>query len=189
MVSTDNGRSWRRRGLIASDPTGKVPPTETAMSRTSRGDLVCVVRTTHRLQLPMWVTHSDDAGRTWSSPKTLFDHGVLPTLLLLQNGVLALSFGRPGVHLSFSPDGSGRTWTQPVEVLATGIPKGRKWTWEKILQADPERVELQKDGYTSLLPLGGDRFLIAYCDMAHEDSRGRERRAVKVRTVGVSARK
>ena len=97
MVSKDNGRSWQRRGLVARNPDGKVPPTETGMSVTAQGDLVCVVRTTHRLQLPMWVTKSKDGGRTWSKPKMLFDHGVLPTLQLLGNGVLALSYGRPGL--------------------------------------------------------------------------------------------
>jgi hypothetical protein len=188
MASNDNGRSWQRRGLIATDPTGRVPPTETSMSLNTQGELVCVVRTTHRLQLPMWVTLSQDAGRTWSKPKTLFDHGVLPTLELLRNGVLALAFGRPGVHLSFSPDGSAQEWTEPIEVLPTGIAKGSKWTWEKILQADPNNVNLQKDGYTSIVPLGDDTFLIAYCDLAHGDIRGRKRRAVKVRTVTVRRR-
>lgn len=188
MASRDNGRSWQRRGLIAGDPDGTMPTTETAISLTSRGDLVCVIRTTHRLQLPMWVTVSKDGGRTWGRPRTLFDHGVLPNLELLGNGVLVLSFGRPGVDLSFSIDGTGRDWTRPVTVLPAGLPKGSRWTWEEVLQADPNHVGLQKDGYTSMVPVAQDSFLLAYCDMAHEDVRGRKRKAAKVRRVTVRVR-
>ena len=68
-------------------------------------------------------------------------------------------------------------------MLLSGIPKGRKWTWEKILEADPHNVDLQTDGYTSIVPLASNSFLIAYCDMAHVDGRGRKRKGVKVRRV------
>jgi hypothetical protein len=188
MVSSDNGRSWKRRGLIAGDPDGTTPTTETGMCLTAKGDLVCVTRTTHRLQLPMWLTFSSDCGRSWSEPLALFDHGVLPQLQLLRNGVMALSFGRPGVHLSFSPKGDGRSWTDPIEVLPPGIPKESKWTWEEAFRADGDHIDLQKDGYTSIVPLRDDTFLLAYCDMAHVDSKGRKRRAAKVRTVTVNRR-
>lgn len=185
-VSRDNGRSWERRGIIAQDPTGKVPPTETAMSPTRSGRLVCVVRTTDYRQLPMWLTHSDDRGKTWSSPRALFDHGVLPQLELLGNGVLALAYGRPGVHLSFSPDGEGREWTGPVEVLPTGLPpRNGTWTWEEILEASAANEDVQKDGYTSIVPLAADSFLIAYCDLARVDARGRKRKAVLTRRIRV----
>jgi len=189
MASRDNGRSWQRRGLIAADPKGEVSPTESAICETTRGDLVTVTRTTDHRQSPMWVTHSRDAGRTWSRPQTLFDHGVLPTLQMLGNGVLVLSYGRPGVRLSFSPRGDGRTWTHPLEVLPTGIPaKSRAWKWERILNETWGSPTIQRDGYTSVLPVGEDRLLIAYCDMAYIDARGRRRKAVKVRTVTVRKR-
>jgi hypothetical protein len=123
MASRDNGRSWERRGLVAADPTGGVGPTETALAATRAGDLVCVARTTDHRQLPMWLTFSGDRGRTWSPPQTLFDHGVLPQLELLGNGVLALAFGRPGVQLSFSPDGSGRAWTEPMLAVSRSLKR------------------------------------------------------------------
>jgi hypothetical protein len=191
MASTDNGRNWRRRGLIATDPDGAVGPTESSIARTTRGGLVCVCRTTDHRQLPMWVVYSEDNGRTWSEPVTLDDHGVLPTLELLGNGVMVLSYGRPGVQVSFSPDGGGRAWTEPIDILPTGVPPrsdGRAWKWEELLANGPQAQRVQKCGYTSMVPLGVDRLLIAYTDVAHTDARGRLRKAVKVRAVRVNAR-
>ena len=69
----------------------------------------------------------------------LFDFGVFPRLLQMENGVLVLSFGRPGVWLSFSLDG-GYSWTQKQAVLNSP----------------------QTCGYTSLLALSKDTFMIAY---------------------------
>ncbi|MBI4027941.1 MAG: hypothetical protein HY360_23355 [Verrucomicrobia bacterium] len=73
-------------------------------------------------------------------------------------------------------------------MLPTGMPKQGGWTWEKILQEDPHHVHLQKDGYTCLMPIADNRFLIAYCDQAHVDAKGRIRKAAKVRTVTVDSR-
>ena len=62
------------------------------------------------------VKHSDDEGRTWSQPEAVADHGVCPDLLLMANGVLVLSFGRPNVDLLLSPDGTGREWLGPISL-------------------------------------------------------------------------
>ncbi|GEM_PF-6010053 len=43
------------------------------------------------------------------------DHGVDPHLLLMKNGVLVMSFGRPNVDLLFSIGGAG-----PAVLLRTG---------------------------------------------------------------------
>lgn len=191
FASRDNGRTWQRRGRIAHHPDGDGGPTESNLCVTSRGDLVCVSRTTDHRQLPMMATYSKDAGRTWSEPVTLFDYGVLPTLITLNNGVMALSFGRPGVSLSFSPRGDGRTWTKPVEVLPKGLPKkrgGGTWKWEELLHAGEAGRDVQKDGYTSMLAIHDDTFLITYTDQAHVDSRGRKRKALIVRPITVKPR-
>jgi len=94
----------------------------------------------------MYSVRSADQGRTWSPPQSFAETGVLPRLLQLRNGVLVLSSGRPGVDLRFSTD-NGRTWSPAKELLPL-----------------PDRAKIQADscGYTSLLPLGKDRFLIAY---------------------------
>ena len=90
--------------------------------------------------------------------------GVLPRLLRLTNGLVALSLGRPGVQLRFCADGRGKTWTQPIELLSYPDEKGDV-----------------SCGYTSLLATGPDRFLISYSDFKYRNAAGEIRKAIKVR--------
>jgi len=170
MVSADNGRSFQRRATIATDPKGKDLMGEPRLSLNAKGELVCVVRrTASGKQKSMMITHSKDGGRTWTKPRRLFTFGVFPSITLLDCGVMALSFGRPGVLLSFSPDGGGRTWTTPVT-----LRKG-----------DPKRLSAKSCGYTSILNLDAGSFLVAYSDFEHKDKDGRQRKAILVRKVTV----
>lgn len=147
--STDNGRTWEKTGHILYDEPDRRRDgfTEPALEVLPNGELLGVLRTTDGNGVgPMYSVRSADQGRTWSPPQLFAETGVLPRLLQLRNGVLVLSSGRPGVDLRFSTD-SGRTWS-PAKAL---LPL-------------PDRTKIQADscGYTSLLPLGKDRFLIAY---------------------------
>jgi len=173
MVSTDNGRSFQRRATVAYDPKGKDLMGEPRLALNSRGELVCVIRRTHHVQKPMAITFSKDGGRTWEKPRSLFKFGVFPDLTLLDCGVMALSFGRPGVHLSFSLNGTGRTWTTPV-----AIRKGRSG-----------HVMKETCGYTSVLTLDANSFLLAYSDFEHKDAAGKQRKAILVRRITVHANK
>ena len=164
MVSKDNGRSFERRGTIAEDPSGKQHPSETAMAVTSDNQLVCIGRATCESTQPMWITFSSDRGSTWTARETFYAFGVMPVMTSLPTGVTALAFGRPGVHLSFSPDGSAKTWTEPLAIL----PKNRKTC-----------------GYANLLNLSAESFLLAYSDFEHRDEQGKQRKAMLVRRVTV----
>ncbi len=61
---------------------------------------------------------SRDEGRTWSPPQRTGLDGCFPSLAVLSDGQLALSYGRPGAMLAFSAD-NGRTWTDATCVDAT----------------------------------------------------------------------
>lgn len=174
MVSRDNGRSFQRRGEIAYDPAaGDVNPLgETAIARTTRGDLISISRASADKQRPMVVSFSRDRGWTWSKRAPLMEFGVMPNLLMLDSGVLALSFGRPGVHLSFSPDGSGRTWTLPMAVR----------------EGSHGAIYGHSCGYTSLLKLGRNEFLLAYSGFQQKDQQGQLRKAILVRKITVRPR-
>jgi hypothetical protein len=114
----------------------------------------------------MLLTFSKDKGATWAPPQELFTFGVFPRLLQLDNRVLVLSFGRPGVWLSFSLDG-GHSWTQPQAAL-TGGPSSC--------------------GYTSLVALGRDSFLMAYSEFQQPNAKGQPAKAIMTRRVAVTQR-
>lgn len=174
VVSRDKGRTWKRRGTIAVDPAGESYMTEPVIEVTSDGRLVCAIRgsaeeTAYTQGHRLVITFSSDHGRSWEPIKPLHKFGVFPGLLLLENNVLVLSFGRPGVHMKFSVDGTGRSWSKP----RTLIPAGKSFKHE----------DRNTCGYTSLLKVGPDEFLIAYSYFKHKDRQGRQRKAILVRRV------
>lgn len=175
--STDSGRSWKIQGRIpyqpdlAADPKGaeRMGFTEPAYEILADGTFLCVMRTTDGLGIgPMYASRSSDLGKTWCKPEVIAPFGVLPRLLKLENGVIALSSGRPGVQLRLTTD--GKVWSEALEML-------------------PHETEKEKSqiscGYTSLLASGPDRFLIIYSCFRHLNEQNEIRKAIKVREVVV----
>lgn len=172
MVSADNGRTWKRRSMIARDPEGIDSLGEPMLAENVKGELVCVIRRSDHEQKSMLITYSADKGKTWGKPVALDKlgkFGVFPALVTLDCGVMVLSYGRPGIYLSFSVDGTGRDWSEPFCVL----PGDEKATW------------LHTDAYTSLLPTGSNKLLLAYTDFDHKDENGEQRKAILVRELTV----
>lgn len=100
MRSTDEGRTWRHFSTVG-------PGGEPAVLRLSATEQTAVIRGDRDGRMRQ--TFSHDAGKTWEEPITLEVGKVLPDLVLMSNGVLACSYGRPASCLMFSLDG-GRTW-------------------------------------------------------------------------------
>lgn len=169
MASTDNGKTFQRRSTIASDPTGKDALSESALSATSDGKLVCVIRRTDHEQKPMAITFSEDQGKTWTALEDFCDYGVWPRLLLLDCGVMVLAYGRPGVILRFSIDGKGRQWSEPY-TLKKGVPG---------------ETNAATCGYTFLHRLDSRSFLIAYSDFDYKDKNNKQRKALKVQKISI----
>jgi hypothetical protein len=169
MVSTDNGRSFRRRGIVAMDPADYDLMGEPQLAPTADGRLVCVIRRADQRQKPMCITWSPDSGRTWTPPRSLFDFGVWPCVLLMGNGTMVLSYGRPGVHMAIDPNGTGETWA---------IHKA-------LIQGDHGQTQRHSCGYTSLLPINDASFLIAYSDFLHTNDQGEQCKAILTRRVQV----
>jgi len=169
LVSTDNGQSFQRRATVAADLRDNDLLGEPSLSDTADGNLVCVIRRTDHVQKPMCITWSDDSGHTWEPIQDLFDFGVFPGVLLLGNGALVLSYGRPGVHLAFDAEGNGRSW-QRHETLIAG---------------DHAAVAKDTCGYTSLLALSDDSFLIAYSDFQHSGPGDQQYKAILTRRISL----
>ena len=117
----------------------------------------------------MYISRSTDQGVTWTRPEIMTPSGVLPRLLQLENGVVVMSSGRPGVQLRFSTD--GRSWTDPTEMMPY-----------------KDYNDQVSCGYTGLLETGPDRFLVVYSDFKYLNEVKEERKAIKVREVVVTPR-
>lgn len=167
MVSDDNGHQWRRHGLIAHDPTGNTMVGEPSLVVTGAGELTCLIRTTDHRQLPLLMTHSRDGGLTWEPTRELFPFGVMPQTLRLGNGVVAASFGRPGVQLAFAQDAAARTWSAMLPLIAGAA----------------SNVSAHSCGYTRMVPLDERSLLVAHSDFKWPDEQGRPRKAIVVRRV------
>lgn len=175
--STDAGRSWQIQGRILYRPDASADPhaaardgfTEPAFEILGDGSLFAVLRTTDGHGIgPMYATRSTDLGRTWTRPQVIAPHGVMPRLLRLANGVLVLTSGRPGVQLRSSTD-DGAHWSAPRELVP-------------VASAD---VQADTCGYTSLLPLGDDSFLLAYSWFNRPGADGQPHKAILVRRVTI----
>jgi len=81
---------------------------EPALIAAADGSLLCVMR--RGGGLPLAQCRSRDGGATWDEPELLAGHGVDPDLCLMASGVLACTFGRPGLYIMFSEDGCGFGW-------------------------------------------------------------------------------
>ncbi|MBL9131422.1 MAG: exo-alpha-sialidase [Verrucomicrobiaceae bacterium] len=100
MRSTDEGRTWNYFSTIG-------PGGEPAVCRLSATEQVAVIRGDRNSRMKQMFSH--DGGKTWTQPVELEVGKVLPDLVLMSNGVLACSYGRPASCLMFSLDG-GKTW-------------------------------------------------------------------------------
>lgn len=181
--STDEGRSWHLQGRIAytpdlmADPKGHARTqgfTEPGSVVLADGSLLVMLRTTDGLGVgPLYASRSRDLGKTWTPPVVVNDFGVMPRLVRLGNGTLVLSYGRPGAAVRFSFDGQGEAWSDPIDL----VPR--------------QSQDIQGDscGYTSLLPLSDDTFLVAYSWFKRPGNDGLPRKALLVRrvTIGTAA--
>lgn len=60
-------------------------------------------------QTPIYMSTSNDGGNNWSIADPITTHGVWPDALQLKNGIIALSYGRPGNWLMFN-DNKSESW-------------------------------------------------------------------------------
>jgi hypothetical protein len=179
--STDQGHSWKILGRIPYQADVKIDTsgnrhqgfTEPAFEILADGTYLCVLRTTDRLNGPMYASRSTDQGKTWSKPEVITASGVLPKLLQLKNGITVVAAGRPGVQVRFSNDGKGKVWTNGFEMLPFEINN----------KGMADQVSC---GYTGLLETGPDKFLVIYSDFLFKNAQGETRKAIKVREITVS---
>ena len=126
-VSSDRGHTWRYYSSVAYNPVDPNPDlpghylgyAESTIEMLKNGQMICVMRTQYSHlpgeYRPLHVSWSDDLGKTWTKPVETNPHlmNICPELAVLDNGVVALQYGRPGFHIAFSLD-NGHTWQDRI---------------------------------------------------------------------------
>ncbi len=170
LQSTDRGRSWQLRGVVAYAPD--IMYAEPFLAYAPNGDLLCTLRSTcSEKDEPLYLSRSSDDGHTWSRPEQIAEVGVFPNILTLDCGVSVISFGRPGMWLMFSDDGAGRFWKNRCTLA----------------EPDAHSNCAATCGYSSMEALDSRRFLVAHTLFRHRDETGQPRKAVVVREIRIEA--
>ncbi len=119
MRSTDGGDSWERDGIITPG-TPELSFSELRILSLGNDGVLAGMRTQ---EANFYVSHSDDGGRTWSTPEEtpVYCRGSSPfDLLLLDDGRVLATYGHRrepfGIRACLSEDG-GRTWDTGNEVV------------------------------------------------------------------------
>jgi hypothetical protein len=131
--SVDRGMTWTYYASMAYEPVDQNPDlpgqyigfAEPSIALLANGQMLCIARTqgSHLPPYrPMAVCWSDDQGLTWTRPQLTNPplYNIWPTLIVLDNGVVACVHGRPGFHVAFSTD-NGHTW--PHKVTFSDLPE------------------------------------------------------------------
>ncbi|MEJ7829136.1 MAG: sialidase family protein [Segetibacter sp.] len=121
--SIDKGKTWKYLATMANDPGGKLGGfLEPGIVRTKTGRIVTGLRN-HGPEQAIWVTYSDDDGKTWAPVLKTQMIGHPVDLIQLKDGRLMATYGiRTGPHVKpggiracFSKD-NGETWDIKTEV-------------------------------------------------------------------------
>ncbi|WP_169540072.1 sialidase family protein [Niabella aurantiaca] len=132
--STDRGKTWSFYSTVAFNITEKLLGEgfcEPTLLLLPNNKMLCFIRSSgnypaslgssnnndptvkmpffYSKTTPLFMSASNDMGKTWSNAAPVNDFGVWPDALVLQNGIIALSYGRPGNWLMFS-NNNGVSW-------------------------------------------------------------------------------
>lgn len=148
LRSDDDGQTWQYASTIGKIEKNKPYDggilysegfNETGLAETSDGDLLALMR--HGSYHLIWSNRSSDGGRTWQGIEPLNHPGVFPGLERMGNGALAAAWGRPGMTVAFSTDGTGHFWDVATELM---------------------RDHEQSQKYPWLIPIADDTVLVFY---------------------------
>lgn len=116
VKSKDKGLNWHYVSTIACDPNvGPEGFRTPSLVLLRNGELLCLMCNGDGGK-PLWLSRSQDGGNTWGSLEKVDVSAGYGDLLVLSDGALLLTYGRPGLYVVASAD-SGRTWSKAPETL------------------------------------------------------------------------
>ena len=147
IESLDKGKTWSLRSIPGPYQTsfeernrfkkhveGLCEPSVTCLRNR---DLMIVMRLGS--WQPLHTSRSSDGGRTWLPTRAISVDGILPTILALPEGVLALASGRPDNTLSFSLD-DGESWTLTIRLREHTNPRQPSTRNNTMFEVEPGRL-------------------------------------------------
>jgi Neuraminidase (sialidase) len=140
LRSTDRGKTWHYHSTIAFDLANRGVSnegfSETSLLAMPDGKILTFMRSGasytaslgsiddkdsdaeppfgYRKQTPLYSSVSADGGKTWSNADPVAPFGVWPDSVLLKNGIISVTYGRPGNWIQFSRD-EGKTWVPVLQ--------------------------------------------------------------------------
>jgi hypothetical protein len=145
-----NGTAWKFRSIVADSACslpGTDGPGEAATVRLADGRLLCVFRLGGGS--PLGQAFSGDEGATWTRSVMRGPHSVMPGIVRMTDGTLALSSGRPGIFVWLDPKGEGSVW-HSVDLVANHNA------------ARPDEKVEKTSGYTEIVVLDDSHLLVIY---------------------------
>jgi hypothetical protein len=82
---------------------------QAAIGSYNNGDWDTKMPFSYGWQTPIYMCISKDGGKNWSVADPVTSHGVWPDAVQLENGIIAVSYGRPGNWLMFN-DNESESW-------------------------------------------------------------------------------
>ena len=150
-AESEDGVCWRVRSVIADkscNVPGREGPNESAMVRLQNGRIMCVFRVGSNSEFGQ--TWSNDEGSTWTPAIPMPGvFSVYPNLVVMRDGAVALSGGRPGIYLWLNAEGAGKSW-QRLDLIAHHN------------DCHPAEPILRTTAYTGLATVDGTYLLCMY---------------------------
>lgn len=171
--SKDYGVNWNYLGSVPQrkEYEGGEGYSEPTFMILKDGVYLCIMRTGSTS--PLVRSFSNDYGKNWSEPEPFTSNGVYPQLLLLENNILVLASGRPGLQLRFCIDGDGVMWTEPIEMMPFRNENGYIDVWGRSC------------GYPSIMPVDSNSFYMVYSNFKTKDTNGEYRKSIIFRKIDV----
>ncbi len=154
-----DGVKWTWKATVAGKDCpldGKEGPCESAVCRLADGRLMCVFRMDSNV--PYGQSFSSDEGKSWSEAVAMKGpFSVQPSLAVLPSGTVALSGGRPGIHVWLNADKTGLNW-QRVDVGALH---------NETVKDEPIKEPGNTSAYTEVVALDDTHLLLIYDRIPH----------------------
>ena len=188
MVSEDNGKTWSMRSVIASEPGMPFgccgDGGEMSLALCSNGNLICAMRTDMSIKgypCDTLICISEDNGYTWTKPKKVADSSVTPHVVALDNGVVVLIYGRPGVHFKVSED-YGKTWSGSYPIIGKTLSEE---LYDGKSYMDAKYFDTVSYSNTFVEKLSDQSILVLYNNLKYDDGDGKNHKAAFVRKITI----